>query len=246
MDRPTREPDPEGEEANEIFRDESPEVGIVVTVDNDRYEGTVTRSGSALSVNSGVGGDTIQLWSENPKKEDASFQAFRAQDVINIDLGEPTSEPTLFDSSAGSVVIFEKAPLKSGEVFWIHEVAEPSEFFSDCVTEEDVSEKLIDSERTADEVVETCGYTLVLDRPEDPASGNVGTPPEHSMVIEVIRDSGREPTYEFYEIDDPVEVFSDSYGDTHKMFESIVQHKIEPRLSYETVSIIFERPYGAL
>lgn len=131
MDRPTRESDLESEESYTTFGDQSPEVGIIVTVDNNRYDGTVTRSGSALSVHSGVGGDTIQLWSENPKNEDASFQAFRAQDVINIELGEPTSKPTLFDSSADSAVIFEKAPQKSGEVFWIYEIAEPSEFFSD-------------------------------------------------------------------------------------------------------------------
>ncbi|MDT3434655.1 hypothetical protein [Haloarcula sp. 1CSR25-25] len=247
MEKPTRDSDSGNErrELDETLGDQSPEVEITITVDNDRYSGTYTRSGMALSVHSGVSGDTIQLWSDNPKNEDASFQAFRAQDVINIELCEPTSKPTLFASSADPAVIFEKAPQKNGEVFWIYEISNPNELFSDCRTEEDVLERLIDSERSPDEIVETCGYTLVLDRPEDP-SGNAGNPPEHSIVIEVIRDSGREPTYEFYDIDNPVEIFGDSWGDTPEMFESIVQHEIDPRLSYETVSMKFERPYGAL
>lgn len=153
----------------------------------------------------------------------------------------------MFESSSSPTTVFEVAPNSSGgEVFWIYHITEPDEFFSGCETEEEALEQLVNSERSPDEEVETCGYTLVLDQPEDPPADSPGTPPETTIVIEVIADAGQNRECEFYKIEDPVETFGDSWGNTPEMFDSIIEDGVEPMLSYDDVSLRFQRPYGAL
>lgn len=205
------------------------------------------RRGKRLEVR--ATGDTITLQtSEHLSGEEGAGYAFRAEKVDNIflekDLSESTSNSSPFPPSADTAVIFETAPTKSGEVFWIYEIDEPNEFFTKCETDDEISDKLMSSDRSPDETVETYGYTLVLDRPEDPSPDNTREPPQQAITIEVIRNNGQ--TYEFYDIDDPTETFGDSWGNTPEMFESIVQQNIKPQLSYENVSMRFQRPYGSL
>ena len=153
----------------------------------------------------------------------------------------------MFESSASPTTIFEVAPNSSGgEVFWIYHIPEPDEFFSGCETEEEALERLVDSERGPDEEIETCGYTLVLDNPEDPTADSTRVPPETMIVIDVVTEDGQYREYEFYEIDDPIETFGESWGSTPEMLDSIIEEGIEPILSYNDVSLIFQRPYGAL
>ncbi|MFC7027174.1 hypothetical protein ACFQJ5_05545 [Halomicroarcula sp. GCM10025324] len=153
----------------------------------------------------------------------------------------------MFDSSTSPITVFEIAPNGSGgEIFWIYDIEKPDEFFAGCETVDDASERLIESDRSPDEQIETCGYTLVLDHPEDPPSTSSLTIPEGPLVFEAVKSDGQHERYEFYRIEDPEDTFGDSYGDTQKMFDSIVDAGIEPMLEYGDVSLTFQRPYGAL
>lgn len=171
-----------------------------------------------------------------------------------------------------STTIFEVAPTRSnGDLFWIHAIENPSKFFAGCNTPSDVLDQIIESEMDADETIETCGYTLVLDRPEDPSPDNLGDPPHGTTVIEVTQEveydqllsvtdvehkngKGNEQwdkpvrLYEktFYRIEDVHQVFENSWGNTTEMFEIIQSRGIDPVLSYDDVSFVFNRPYGSL
>jgi len=150
-------------------------------------------------------------------------------------------------ASTSPTTVFEVAPSSSGgEVFWIYEIENPEEFFTGCETEEEASERLIESDRSPDEQLETCGYTLILDHPEDPPSNRSVPAPEMPIILEVIRENGQNQRHEFYRIDDPVATFDDAWGDTSKMFDSIREEDIEPVLYYDNVSLRFQRPYGSL
>lgn len=153
----------------------------------------------------------------------------------------------LFEASAPPTTAFEVAPNgRGGETFWIYEIDNPGEFFSGCETEQEALDRLIDSEKGPDERVETCGYTLVLDAPEDPPASKSVSPPEEEIVIEVLKGSVQNQKCEFYEIADPVDTFEDSWGTTTEMFRKISEEGIGPMLEYENVSLRFQRPYGAL
>lgn len=153
----------------------------------------------------------------------------------------------MFRPSAPPTTVFEVAPNSAGgETFWIYEIDEPGIYFEECGNEQDALEKLIESDRGPDEQIETCGYTLVLDSPEDPPSDNSVDAPEKPIVVEVLKGNGKDQIYEFYEIEDPVDTFGDSWGDTTEMFEAIRDAGISPVLEYENVSLKFQRPYGAL
>ena len=171
-----------------------------------------------------------------------------------------------------STTIFELASSGSGgELFWIHEIENPSEFFAGCKTPLEVLDRIIESESGVDDTVETCGYTLVLDRPEDPSPDRAGDPPENPTFIEVIHATKHEQRFEvmeteheqgrgnqiwdepvklcsesFYKIEDPVKVFGNVWGSTTAMFEAIQNQGIEPILEYDDISFTFIRPTGSL
>lgn len=174
--------------------------------------------------------------------------------------------------SLESTTIFEVAPTRSnGELFWIHEIENPSGFFAGCDTPSDVLDQLIESEKDVDETIETCGYTMVLDRPEDPSPDRVGDHPDGPTVIEVTQEVEYDQLFSvtdtehkngrgneqwdkpiklykksFYRIEDPPAVFGNTWGKTTEMFESIQNRGIDPVLVYDDVSFIFNRPYGSL
>jgi len=153
----------------------------------------------------------------------------------------------MFDSLEGEITVFEIAPNSSnGETFWIYEIDQPGTFFADCETDDEALTRLIDSDRSPDEIIETCGYTLVLNSPEDPHSSDSSDIPDGPVVFEVINGDPQERVYEFYEVDSPQEVFANSWGDTIEMFESISAKGIEPIQAYDNVELKFQRPYGAL
>jgi len=153
----------------------------------------------------------------------------------------------VFESFTSSTTVFEVAPNGSGgEIFWIYEIEDPSEFFAGCETVDEASERLIEADRSPDEQIDTCGYTLVLDHPEDPSSTKSLTIPESPLIIETVKERGQNERYEFYKIEDPEGTFGDTYGDTQRMFDSIVEAGIEPMLEYDNVALTFQRPYGAL
>lgn len=133
-----------------------------------------------------------------------------------------------------------------GEIFWIYEIDQPGKFFEDCENQQEALERLIDSEKSPDEQAETCGYTLVLDRPEDPSPDRSVSPPEKPIVIEVIKGRGNNQKYTFYDVEDPVDTFGDSWGNTAEMFAAIEEEDITMTLEYDNVSLRFQRPYGAL
>lgn len=171
-----------------------------------------------------------------------------------------------------STTILEVAPTRSnGDLFWIYEIENPSGFFTGCNTPSDVSDQIIGSEKDVDETIETCGYTMVLDRPEDPLPDKAGDPPYGTTVMEITqkveydqlfsvtdvehkRGKGNEHwdkpirLYEisFYRIEEAHHVFKNSWGNTTEMFEAIQSRGIDPLLSYDDVSFVFNRPYGSL
>lgn len=167
--------------------------------------------------------------------------------------------------------IFEVAPsTNDGDLIWIHEIENPEAFFTGCDTPSDVLDQVIESEGVTEQI-ETCGYTLVLDRPEDPSPDRAGDPPDDPIVVEVTqgvaynqRFSIMETEHEqgqgnevwnqpielfeesFYRIENPFEIFGDVWGNTTKMFQAIQDRGIDPVLKYDDVSFIFNRPYGSL
>lgn len=171
-----------------------------------------------------------------------------------------------------STTILEVAPSKSnGDLFWIHKIENPEKFFAGCDTPSDVSDRIIESERGVTEQIETCGFTLVLDQPEDIPSDSQGNPPDDPIVIEVNQGvaydqylSNMELEHKngpgnkiwnqsielfeesFYRIEDPTDIFGDIWGDTTKMFQEIQNRGINPVLEYDDVSFVFNRPYGSL
>lgn len=174
--------------------------------------------------------------------------------------------------NADSTAIFEVAPSQNnGDLFWIHEIEDPEVFFAGCDTPSDVLDQIIESERGVTEQVETCGYTLVLDRPEDPSSDSAGDPPAGPIVVEVTQGVPYDQRFSimdtehkqgkgnkvwnqsielfeesFYRIENPSDVFGNVWGDTTKMFQAIQSREIDPVLKYDDVSFIFNRPYGSL
>lgn len=151
----------------------------------------------------------------------------------------------MFDQSTSPITAFETAPNGSGgDVFWIYEIQNPGEFFSGCESEDEASDRLIESDRSPNEQIETCGYTLVLDHPEDPH--RPVSPPDEPIIVEVIKGRGQDQQYEFYQVEDPLTTFGDDWGDTPEMYDSILEAGLDPILEYDNVALIFERPYGAL
>jgi len=150
----------------------------------------------------------------------------------------------VFESTTTPMTIFELAPTKGGgEIFYIWEIENPSEFFSEA--DGDISEFLIKLDRGPDKTLETCGYTLVLERPEDPHKPESVTPPENPITIEVIQDTGQLESVEFYKIKDPVDTFGNDWGDTSAMYSAITSEKGEPLAKYDNVTRI-QRSYGEL
>jgi hypothetical protein len=151
----------------------------------------------------------------------------------------------MFEQSTSPITVFETAPNGSGgDVFWIYEIQKPGEFFSGCETEDEASDRLIESDRSPDEQIGTCGYTLVLDHPEDP--GRSVSSPDEPIILEVIGGRGQDQQYEFYQVEDPLTTIGDDWGDTPKMYDSLLEAGLDPILKYDNVSLIFQRPYGAL
>lgn len=168
--------------------------------------------------------------------------------------------------------IFEVAPTKAGgERFYIHEIENPVGFFSGCDSPSDVLDRVVSKQHGCDEQIDTLGYTLVLDRPEDPLPDNAGNPPDDPISIEVQRGlepdqrfscveidrknhRGNEPWDQpinfletsFYSIQNPSELFSDAWGDSIEMFEAIQKRGLAPISKYDNVSFTFDRPYGTL
>lgn len=153
----------------------------------------------------------------------------------------------MFDSADPPTTVFEVAPNSTdGEIFWIYEIDNPSEFFEGCESQQEASDRLIDSERSPDKQIETCGYTLVLDSPEDPPSTKSGNPPEKSIVIEVLKGGENDQQHEFYEVENPIDTFGESWGNTTSMYTALEKDSIQPILEYDNVSLIFQRSYGSL
>jgi hypothetical protein len=150
----------------------------------------------------------------------------------------------MFGQSTSPITVFETAPNGSGDIFWIYEIQNPGKFFSGCETEDEASDRLIESDQSPDEQIETCGYTLVLDHPEDP--GRSVSPPDEPIILEVIKGRGQDQQYEFYQVEDPLTTIGDDWGDTPKMYDSLLESRLDPILEYDNVSLIFQRPYGAL
>lgn len=153
----------------------------------------------------------------------------------------------MFDSSDSPTTVFEVAPNSAGgETVWIYEIDDPGAFFEGCESQEEALDRLVNSERSPNEQLETNGYTLVLDSPEDPPSGRPGEPPVKPIVIEVLKGKGNDQTHEFYEVEDPVKIFGESWGNTAEMYRELQENDLSPMLEYDNVSLIFQRPYGAL
>jgi len=171
-----------------------------------------------------------------------------------------------------STTIFQVAPsTNDGELFWIHTIGNPEGFFAGCETPSEVLDQISESNEGVTDQIETCGYTLVLDRPEDPMPDNTRDPPNGPTVVEVTQDvaydqrfSARHTSHEqgrgkevwnqpielfevsFYRIEDPHEIFGDTWGDTTATFHAIQERGLEPMKSYDDVSFVFNRPYGSL
>lgn len=153
----------------------------------------------------------------------------------------------MFDSGDSPTTVFEVAPNSAdGEIFWIYEIDNPSEFFQGCESQQEASDRLIEAERSPDEQIETCGYTLVLDSPEDSPSNKSETPPEKPIVIEVLKGSGNDQKHEFYEVENLIDTFGEPWGSTTAMYSAIEKDSIQPILEYGNVSLIFQRSYGSL
>jgi len=213
-----------------------------ITIDADRL---ATRSGKKLEARER--GMSIWLKTERHLNgiEGAGY-SFRPKGInkITVEKKENVGEGGIFSESTSPITIFEKAPGKGGYIYWIYEVEDPKTVFSDCQTQEEVSDQLKTQNINTDEQITTCRYTLVLESPEDPHKPV--SPPEKPVIIEVIKRSFQDRKYEFYQIDDPVSTFGDAWGDTHAMYDAIIKESHDPLLEYDNVSLIFQRSYGEL